>query len=340
MFDATYCNLVEKILLKYQQGKISSILISSEIPNEDIVSDEHLSVVDRLLISQFENARSRGILATRRKDLDAAKRFFADARSLLNTKLLSKEGHLWYQSSMDQGESFLDCRYGNFEQARQKLFHSLSIDLELEDHYGHHNLVLHRIQQVHNLARVEAYDSQPQKAIRLLLEVLSYLDGEVDTLSVPGTWGYRRIACQPVTHVTAMFLQVASEIALIMAGLSCEEAGNLFTAAAENFLKLTNRKSCHPYVYQWLLLKLDYSREDLHVFLSRVADFIAQKHHPGTGLLYYGILIDLVTVCDELDTLVANKLKTEIVNDVIINPQKIYPKFLSLLQTARICQSA
>jgi hypothetical protein len=332
-------DLLQQLLTKYRQGRDRPILLKSVSLDEDKIVSKALPDRDRLLISKFENARSRGVLAARRKQLDTARHLFTAARSLLDANLLSDAGQLLFQSFMEQGEAFLDCRDGNLEQARQRTFHSLVIDQELEDRYGHDYLILHRIQQVHNLARIEAYDHQSKRAIRLILEILGYLDGRLDRLSIQGEWGYNRIARQPPSDVVAMFIQVAGEIALIMAGMDCYAAGELFTDVAEELLMPNYQRSCHPHTYSWLLVKQAYSRGDLDLFLILATDFLAQRS-AGMGLLLYSTLVDLIIVCDRLKSPAATDLKQEIINDVMNHSQEVHPRFLPFFQVTETCQVA
>jgi hypothetical protein len=338
MIDS-YQDLLQQLITKYRQGRDRSVLIKSASLDEDRIFSKALPDRDRLLIDKFENARSRGLLAARRKQLDTARHLFTAARSLLDANLLSDVGQLLFQSSMEQGEAFLDCRDGNCEQARQRTFHSLAIDQELEDSYGHDYLILHRIQQVHNLARIEAYDHQPKRAIRLTLEILGYLDGRLDELSVQGEWGYDRIARQPRSDVVMMFIQVTGEIAIIMAGMDCSAAGELFTDVAEELLMPNYQHSCHPHTYSWLLVKQAYSRGDLDLFLILAADFFAQRS-AGMGLLLYSTLVDLITVCGRLKSPAAIDLKQEIISDVMSRSQEVHPRFLPFFQTTAIYQAA
>lgn len=324
-------DLLWKLLKIYPQNHSQWNTVTVKHPDETNITFSTLSNTDQALIEKFENARIRGIIAARRRDLDTAKHLFTTARLLLKSNLLSQEGLLFYQSNINQGEAFLDCRYGNFEQARQRTLHSISIDQELEDNYGHHDLILHRIQQVHNLARIEAYDNQTRKAIRLTLEILSYLDGRINSLSVPGIWEYKRIATQPAFKIANMFLQITSEISLMMAGMSCQEAGRVFTLSAEKLLTFSRQESCHPYAYEWLTLKQAYSYGDVKSFLSYTADFITRRYE-GMGLLFYSTIIDLINVCDQINTPLANELKQEIAKNVRNHPQEVPTKFLSFFK--------
>lgn len=328
----SHAQLLQQVLIKYRHRRDHSIYQKGTGFSEIEIGYSSLSINDQLLISKFENVRVRGVLATRKGDLDTAEQLFVSAEILLESGLLSKEGQLFYHSSMEQGKAFLDCRHRNFNRARSRILNSLSIDQMLEDNYGHNHLVLRRIQHVHNLARVEAYDHKVTLALRLVLETLSYLDGKQDSITVPGLWGYERIACQKVSAVATMFVQLAGEAALLMAGLNCKNAGELFTSASAGLIILNHKQICHPYAYKWLLIKKAYSCGDLNVFLSGAANFIANRQI-GMDLLLHSVFVDLISICDKLDMPIANELKWEIRKDCMISPEKIHSKFLPFFST-------
>jgi hypothetical protein len=326
-----YTQLLQQVLMKYRHGRDHSVHHEAAYLNEVKVGYHSLSISDQLLINKFENVRIRGVLAARKGDLDTAKQLFVSAGILLKSNLLSEEGQLFYRSSMEQGEAFWDCRCGDFHSARNRIFSSLSIDQKLEDHYGHSHLILRRIQHVHNLARVEAYDHQVVLALRLVLETLSYLDGKQDSIEVPGLWGYERIAGQKASDVGVMFVQLSGEVALFMAGLNCEDAGKLFASASAGIVTSHKKQICHPHAYRWLLIKKAYSYGDLNVFLSGAANFMANRKI-GMELLLHALFVDIINICDKLDTPIAKELKGEIKKDCIIIPDKIHSKLLPFFQ--------
>jgi hypothetical protein len=334
-----YTQLLQQVLIKYRYGRDHSVHREVAYLNEIEIGYYSLSISDQLLINKFENVRVRGVLAARKGDLDTAKQLFVSAGVLLESELLSGEGQLFYRSSMEQGEAFLDCRRGDFHSARNRIFNSLSIDQKLEDYYGHNHLILRRIQHVHNLARVEAYDHQMVLALRLILETLSYLDGKQDSIEVPGLWGYERIACQKASDVGTMFMQLSGEIALFMAGLNCEDAGKLFASASVELISLHKKQICHPHAYRWLLIKKAYSYGNLNVFLNDAANFIANRKI-GMELLLHAVFVDLINICDKLDTPIARELKWEIKKDCMISPEKIHSRFLPFFQFKSISYAA
>jgi hypothetical protein len=300
-------NYLFTILESYRLGKTKTIVVKSGLPGDSI--DEYLSILmktrlpstDRLLMHKFGNARQRGLLAARRGDWMVAEQTFGAARFLLELNQLSTEGSLLYQSFLEQAESYLDYRRGDFEQARNRIYHALAIDVTLEEEHEYDILLLHRIQLIHNLARIDARCMNFERAIELACQILSYLQGKLEVLPIPGNWGYERVLRQPQELVGAMFAQVTSEVALILAGKSRQVVRELFAVASSNLqLEVNGNCHCHLQANAWLLIKQAFASNDVDLFLERASQFLSEGR-ADTPLLWYATVIDLIVLCEELD---------------------------------------
>lgn len=289
-----------------------------------------LPLIDQLLMRRFGNARNRGLLAARRGDSMAAERFFEVARIPLQWYKLSPEGSLLYKSYLEQAETYLDYCRGDFDQARNRTFEALAIDVVLEEEYGCKSRLLHRIQLVHNLARIDARCMCFERAIELACQILSYLEGASEVLPIPGPWGCERVARQSPGEVAAMFAQVTSEVALILAGKKRQIAHDLFTVASTHIqLQANGNCHCHPRAYAWLLVKQAFVSNDVATFLERTFNFLSEGR-ADTPLLWYATVIDLVALCEELDLPDAKLLRQEVAREAATweyLPQRFLPLF-------------
>ncbi|MBH8563494.1 hypothetical protein I8748_15085 [Nostoc sp. CENA67] len=314
-------NYLQASLKSYRLGNAKTIGSQLKLSGDSI--DESLSMLmrtrlsstDRLLISKFSNARQRGLLAARRGDFNAAESAFTAARLLLKLKQLSDEGSLLYQSFLEQAEAYLDYRRGEFEQARNRIYQALEIDMILEEKYGYEIVLFGRIQLVHNLVRIDAGCMELHRSTKLAFQILGYLDGILDTLPIPGLWGYERVKRQRAEFVAAMFAQVTGEIATILAGKDRQFVSDLLTVGS-NYMPICPDETyhCHPQAYAWLLVKQAFINHEVATFLERASEFLA-KGSNDTPLLWYATLADLVALCDELALPESNLLKQEIVKD-------------------------
>lgn len=333
---AFYTKFIQTTLEHYRQGRSKPIQITPESSGDlfshklQILSENRIPLADKLLMHKFNNARERGLLATRRGDFVTAERVFAAARVLLQLNKLSPEGSLLYQSFLEQAEAYLNYRRGDFDQAHNRTSEALAIDMVLEDEYGYHILLIHRIQLVHNLARIDARCMYLERAIELACQILSYLEGALEVLPIPGTWGYERVLRQPPELVAAMFAQVTSELALILAGKNCQIGHDLFAVSSTN-LQLQANSTCHshPQAYAWLLIKQAFINNDITTFLDRASQFLAEGR-ADTSLLWYATVIDLIALYDGLDFPNSELFKQEVSTDAA-TWEYLPQKFSSLL---------
>nr|AVH79640.1 hypothetical protein [Nostoc sp. PCC 8009] len=168
---------------------------------------------------------------------------------------------------------------------------------------------------MHNLVRIDAACMELYRAIKLAFQILGYLEGILETLPIPGLWGYERLQRQRAEFVAAMFAQVTSEIAIILSGKDRQFVSDLLTIGS-TYMPIYSDSiyHCHPQAYAWLLVKQAFINHEVTNFLERAADFLAQGSS-DTPLLWYATLADLVALCDELALPESNLLKQEIVKD-------------------------
>jgi tetratricopeptide (TPR) repeat protein len=331
-----YRELFHATVKNYQQGCAKPLQLAPETSDRladkksQALIEKRLPLTDQLIMRRFDNARTRGLIATRSGNLIMAERAFTAARAPLLLSKLSLEGSLLYQSLLEQAASYLDYRQGNFDQARNRIYEALAIDLVLEEEYEYDMLLLHRIQLVHNLARIDANCMYLERAIELICRILNYLEGTSEALPIPGDWGYERVTRQPVELVTAMFAQVTSEIAIILAGKNSQVVRHLFVVISTNLqLQTCNNYCCHPRAYSWLLVKQAFASNDFANFLELASQFL-NEGRADIPLLWYATVIDLVALCDELD-LPDSKVFRQDVASLATTWEYLPQKFFSLL---------
>lgn len=328
-----YDELLQKTFLSYQQGCAKNHHISSQISG-DIFSEtlqtlksRNLPLCDQLLLRRYDNAREQGLLAARHGQLAVAQHLFEEARIPLEMGKISNEGKLLHQSFLEQSEAYLDYRQNNFEQVYDRTDAALGLDVVLESEYGYDILLMHRIQLLHNLVRTEARRMNFEKAIILASELLNYLNGNLESLPTPHPWGFESLTHQPQELVCAMFAQIASEVALILAAQSRNKVHHLFKIVAEYMhLSANNRHFCHPRAHSWFLVKLAIAQNNIDSFLQRAANFLAEGV-ADTPLLWYSIILDWLDLCNRLGRV---NLSQEIAADAVISnyfPPQMIPLF-------------
>jgi tetratricopeptide (TPR) repeat protein len=334
----SYTELIQTTLEHYRQGCAKPIQIVPKSSGEyfeyllghklQTLIKSRLSLTDQLLIDWSTNVRSQGLVAARCGQFATAEQLFAKARTPLESSKLSPEGSLLYKSSQEPAEAYLDYRRGDFDRARTRISEALAIDAVLEEKYGYKTLFIHRLHLVHNLVRTEARCMCFDRAIELACQLLSYLEGASEVLPLPVPWGSERVAHLSPELVAVMFAQVTDEVALILAGKNRQLARDLF-AVVVRYMKLQADGNCHPYprTHAWFLVKQAFVSNDVATFLERASHFLAEGR-TDIPLLWYATVIDLVTLCDELDFPDSNLVKQEVAKEAVTwedLPQKLFP---------------
>ncbi|MEH2111444.1 hypothetical protein [Nostoc sp.] len=297
--------LRQQIMASYRQGRAKPIQIpqgSADLFSEKLqgLMVKRLPLQDQLLLRRYSNACKQGVMAVRHRQLITAKQLFTEARTPLQMDTLSSEAKLLHQSFMEQSEAYLDYCHDDFDKVYSRIEKALALDVILETTYGYDILLMHRIQLLHNLVRTEARQLNFEGAIALASKILGYLDGQLETLPTPHPWGFERMGLQPSRLVTAMFDQITSEVALILAGKNHNHTRQLLKVATNHLLLQANpNKSSHPHCDSWFSVKQAFVDQDIITFLERASDFLAEGL-ADTPLLWYTTIIDLLSLCNAL----------------------------------------
>lgn len=292
--------------------------------------ESQLSLTEQHSFNRLEKIRTRGLNAARQGNLIKAEQHFKAARLRLKLDKLSTLSSLLFKSALERSEAYLDYRLGDFDKARNRTFGILETYVFLEKEYGYEILFLRRLQLLCNLVQLEAGCMRYEYAINLASQLLSYLEGKLEVLPVPGNWGCDRIMRQSPELMAATFALVTCEVAKILVQKNHQLVKKLFAIVSFNLqLQANNNCYCHPRSYSWLLVKQVFVNKDIPKFLELAANFLEQGR-ADTPLLWYATVIDLVSVCDELELSESQLLKQEILEDSV-NWEDCPQKFLRVL---------
>ncbi len=318
-----HTELIQNTLKNFRQGCLKPI----QAPVSDffvlfyndwqIFIKTKLSLTDQYLLNNLEKIRTKGLNAARQGELIKAEQHFKMARTRLTLDKLSAQTSLLAKSSLERSEAYLDYRFGDFDKARNRTFEILENYVFLEREYGYEILFLRRLQLLCNLVQLEAGCMHYEEAIKLAYQLLSYLEGRLEVLPVPGDWGRERVLRQSPELMAATFAFVTYEIAKILVAKNHDLVNKLFTIVSFNLqLQVNNNCHCHPRSYSWLFVKQAFANKDIPKFLELAAKFLAEGR-ADTPLLWYATVIDLVMLCDELELPESQLIKQEILKDSI-----------------------
>lgn len=319
--DISYAELIQTALEHYQQGSRKTQQPKLLDPGNkikrraELIFQSRLSFTDMLVMNGFTSAINQGLAAARHGQFLIAEQFFAQARAPLLAGTLSTEGHLICKSFQEAAEAYLDYRRGAFSNARAHMLEALATDIILEEEYEYDLFITHshRLEFAINLARIDARGLRVERAVDLADSLLGYLEGGLEVLPLPGSWSHELVALLPPELLTAHFVTIASEVAPILADKNCQ-ACHLFTIAARHTQLKTN--SNHPRVQAWFLVKEAFLSNEVVTFLERAAHFLGEGR-ADTPVLWYATVVDLVTLCDELDLRVSKLVSQAICQDAV-----------------------
>lgn len=291
-----------------------------------------MSNEQRLKLRRVHDACAKGLSAARNGNFDTAFIQYGHAEEYLGV-LKDKMRLAWLlgASSYEAGFAYLDFRVGHFGQPYERLDRSMDADLELEK-AGLPVMLMHRIQQGHNLARMDVRLGRRGAAVELAGVLLAYLEHRLDSLPYHHSWGLRPLQAVPRTLIREMILQIISETAgfIVTGSASASEWRDLIEASK---LCEDPENAISPQVQFALRAQNDRLMNDLAEYLSDLEHFfrLGIRH---CHLLWYALLIELVDFCDEIDTLGSRQVREVMLRDSV--KWKGVPPFLRACLDKRI----
>ena len=230
----------------------------------------------------------------------AARAELRAAGDLVEVRWLSEQSRILLGSFQQAAEAFIDFRCGRYGEARERVYNALADDERLLSDPRYKVLELHRIQLGHNLARVDAYDDQPERAAVTIAALLSYIEGEREAWPFPGMVSNVSVDELPDEQLADLFTQLTGELALLVLDEPEGEGPALLAPALPHaYATATGRCGRYALAHDWLRLKLTFLEGDRLSFLDRLHDFLPQGPIDGS-LLWQAAVVDLYRLCSSL----------------------------------------
>ena len=267
----------------------------------------------RLRLRNLGIACSAGLAAARKGQLDEALGHYEQARESLDSLGgAGRQAWLLGTSTYQPGAAYVDFRRGAAERARDRLDLAMDAALELEQ-LGLPVMQMHRIQQGHNLARMDLRLGRRETATKLAGMLLAYLEGRIDELPYHRDWRAWSLRAVQRSLVRAMIHQVIGETAgRIVAGDAPEEEWRGLIEASR--ISRDPETAVVPQVQYALRAQGGRLAGDPEGYLRNLERFFRGgiRHcHP----LWYAVMVELVEFCGELDTRPARQVRDVILHD-------------------------
>jgi hypothetical protein len=298
--------LVQKVLDSYKIGCAKPIETTPEIIGEQLNQKIGQQLFTRMkislsnteisLLNQAVKVRYQSLNAAHSSDLITADKLMEEARNIGSSGQLSPEGNLLYKAFQEPAEAYLDYRRGDFDKAWSRISEALETDALLETECGYKFLFAHRLHLIEILIRSEAKSTRKWKAMELAGQLLSYLQGTLDSLPFPVVWGSELVANQPLEIISATFALVTGQIAIILAEEKCHQGHDLF-AILESYLPLEVDNTLHPcsQALDWLRIKRAFLNNDITDFLELTSQFLAVGRN-SIPVLWYANVVDTIEI--------------------------------------------
>lgn len=303
----------------YRQGLHRQPQPHSPMPPRDFDALMFLGTIgwvppeSRLQLRSLNSACSKGLTAARQGRLDEALRHYEHAWERLErledaTRLAWLLGVSTYQA----GVAYLDFRRGCIQHACERLDRAMDADLELEQ-AGLPVMQMHRIQQGHNLARMDFRMQRCEPAVRLTGVLLAYLEHQVYELPYHRDWRPRELQAVPRSLLRSMIHQILGETAgYIVTGDATSEEWRLLIETSR--LCRNPETAIFPQAQYALWAQSDRLGNNSEGYLRNLKRFFRSgiRH---CHLLWYAAMIELVGFCREMDTRHSRRVRDAILRD-------------------------
>lgn len=239
------------LILAFRVGsQISRPLLDRDVFNERLTEmvAALLRECDRQALILIQSEGSRGLIAARSRNVELAQHHFAAAQRLLETLPRSDEAHLCAESFVCAQQAYFVYTQNRYEEAMTLIERSFANDRLLELQYGLDILLMHRIQLLNNLMRIEARRNNWREALTLGAALLRYLEAPRDGVlgSLPPPWHQAwsdTLDHIPVELVRASHAQIAREEVQVFhrADTECKATYEFLDALSLNTPELTNQ---------------------------------------------------------------------------------------------------
>jgi tetratricopeptide (TPR) repeat protein len=314
-------SLLMKVFQAYREGLRVKHQSHSPMPPRDFDALKFLGTVgwvplgERLQLHNLHIACSKGLTAARQGRLDDALAYYEQAREHLD--LLQDDLRLgWFLgvSTYQAGVAYLNFRSGCIERACECLDLAMDADLELE-RAGLPVMQMHRIQQGHNLVRMDVRLGRRQVAVGRAGLLLAYMERRTAVLPYHHDWLSKSLQAVPRSIIRSMIHQIIGETAgfIVTGDAAAKEWQELIKAS---LLYRDPENAVLPQMQYALWAQYDRLEGNPEGYLCNLDRFfsfgIRQCH-----LLWYAVMVEVVGFCGHLNTSLARQVRDVIVRDSV-----------------------
>jgi len=240
-----------------------------------------------------------GSFADSEKTLQVAKRMgehieTAEARAIVDSH--------WFAAS-----AYLSHKMGSCDDALQKLWSSMLRDEELENKFQYPLFHLHRIHLAANAIKVDVKRGNLRGACTVCGEILAYLAGSSESVSLPGSWGWRHLSL-PASNFRVFFATVSGELAHLLAAMEAGTAKELFALSTGFMNGSSEADHVDETAMTWFLAKRHVLHGEMQEFLAAARQLLATAPSYLNAKLWCATALDVLSLCESTQNEVGDLL--------------------------------
>jgi hypothetical protein len=302
----------------YMTGRVKPAIWTSDLDIQHDLEQEWRTAVsaeDEALLQKCSRYRNAALKAAREGKLPIAAYLFTTIDNVLSTQKISPIALLISQSAQEAAVAYFDYRRQDFERGTARIYRALAIDEMLENTYGYKQYHLHRIRLLLNLVRLKRRQGEGAEALSMSIALIDYLEQHISTLPFPTSWDASQLTALAFAPKNILFDLTIVEIIFLVVGQE-DRAGLLipdFHAHTHEQASVYCQLS--PRSHRWLLSKQALQARNFALYFDCIQPLLAEGPD-DIVFLWYGLLLDLVLVCQNLSLTDADYLVQEISSDM------------------------
>jgi hypothetical protein len=311
----------------YMLGREKPAIWTSDLDIQHNLEQEWITDVsaeDGALLQKCSRYRNAALKAAREGKLPIAAYLFTTLDKLLSTQELSPVALLISQSAQEAAVAYFDYRRQDFEGGTARIYQALAIDEMLENTYGYKQYQFHRIRLLLNLVRLRRRQGEGAEALRMSIALIDYLEQHISTLPFPTSWDASQLTSLAFAPKNILFDMTIVEIIFLVVGQ--EDGPGLLIPdfhththeQASVYCQLSSRS------HRWLQSKQALQDRNFALYFDNIQPLLAEGP-VDIVFLWYGLLLDLVLVCQDLSLTDADYLMQEISSDMSTWPWSRLP---------------
>lgn len=313
-------NKLQQIFQSYLVGQIKPIAKNKNVDaiidkQQQMIMMAHLPLEDLITIKQIMDADKAILAASFKNNIIDAKQAYITANEVIKISKLNDESSLVIKNKFNAAKGYFDYRQRNYVSARANLHISLEACMALINKYGYNFLEGRQIHLACNIVKIEACSGNYEKAIKIACYLISNMNGIYNSSLYKDIDLLKSVQHLSFENRYLLFTQVFGEVAKLLAARSDNESNKLVTLAA-NFIENDNLSSDKQFdrEYTWFKNKQLLAQEKIEQFLEESSKFIA-KGRGSCRLLWHATVLDVLKICQTIDSEISIKLQQQIKED-------------------------